>query len=57
MIDKALSAKHYRNKILEMVNAINNPEYLYKIYHYITVPYRLETEKAGKDGEPDGKTV
>lgn len=51
MSDKALSAEHYRNKILEMVNAINNPEYLYKIYHYITVPYKMETEKQKKDGE------
>lgn len=44
-------AAYYKEKILEMVNAINNPEYLCKIYYYITVPYRMETEKVAKDGE------
>lgn len=43
------NADYYKEKIMEMVNSIQNQEYLYKIYHYITVPYRMETEKAGKE--------
>lgn len=42
--------KNYKEKILEMVNAIQNLEYLYKIYHYITVPYCMEAENARKGG-------
>lgn len=41
---------YYKDKICEMVNSIQNMEYLYKIYHYITVPYRMEAEKSGNDG-------
>ena len=42
-------ATYYKEKILEMVNTINNPEYLCKIYYYIDVPYRMEMEKAEKE--------
>lgn len=49
------NTKNCKEKIMEMVNAIQNPEYLYKIYHYIVVPYRMEMEKAGKEGEYDSK--
>lgn len=44
------NAIFYKEKILEMVNAIKNPEYLCKICNYIVVPYRMETEKSGNDG-------
>lgn len=35
------SSEYYREKIVEMVNKINNVQYLYKIYNYILVPYKL----------------
>lgn len=31
----------YREKIVEMVNEIQNQRYLEKIYNYITVPYSM----------------
>ena len=38
-------AEYYREKIVEMIEKIENPEYLYKIYNYIIVPYNIEKEK------------
>lgn len=37
--------KYYREKIVEMIEQIENQEYLYKIYNYIIVPYNIEKEK------------
>lgn len=37
--------EYYRNKIVEMVNSIENSEYLKKIHDYITVPYNMDKEK------------
>lgn len=34
----------YRKKIIEMIEEIQNEDYLFKIYHYILAKYRKEKE-------------
>ena len=40
-----VTKEEYREKIMEMVNGIENIDYLFKIYHYIIAKYRREKEK------------
>lgn len=32
----------YREKIIDMVNQLNNEDYLFKIFHYILAKYRRD---------------
>ena len=38
----------YKRKIIEMIEKMENEEYLKKIYYYILYPYELEKRK-GRD--------
>lgn len=43
MEDNSLREKeYYKEKIVEMVDEIENLNYLFKIYHYILAKYRRE---------------
>lgn len=37
--------ENYKWKITELVEGIENPEYLFKIYHYILAKYRREQKE------------
>lgn len=39
--------EYYREQIIEMVQKINNVDFLFKIYHYIIPKYKRENEEAG----------
>lgn len=42
--------EEYKRKIIELVEKIENPEYLFKIYHYILAKYRrVQKEKEAED--------
>lgn len=34
----------YKELIVQMILAMENEDYLFKIYHYVLVPYRREKE-------------
>lgn len=36
---------YYRKRIIELVEGIENQEYLFKIYHYILAKYRREQKE------------
>lgn len=44
-----VTKEEYREKIMEMVNDIENIDYLFKIYHYIIAKYRREKEKEAEN--------
>lgn len=49
-IDNLEKENYYRDKIIELVEKIENPEYLFKIYHYILAKYRrVQKEKEAED--------
>lgn len=37
----------YKQKIIEMVEKINNEDYLFKIYHYILAKYKRSQKEEG----------
>lgn len=37
----------YKKMIIEMLEEIDNEDYLFKIYHYVLAKYRREEEKNG----------
>lgn len=39
----------YKEKIIEMVQKMNNEDYLFKIYHYIIPKFNKENKEAGND--------
>lgn len=39
--------EYYKEQIIEMVQKINNVDFLFKIYHYIIPKYKREKEEAG----------
>lgn len=42
VIEECKSIQIYKNEIIEILNKIDNVEYLFKIYHYILAKYRRE---------------
>lgn len=36
-----------KEKIIEMIQSMNNADYLFKIYHYVLAKYRREKEEYG----------
>ena len=40
-----------KRKIVDMVEKIENPEYLFKIYHYALAKYRREKERKQETGD------
>lgn len=40
----------YKQKIIEMVEKINNQDYLFKIYHYILAKYRRDYKEKEEEG-------
>lgn len=39
---EAQKAQDYKKRIIEMVEEIENPDYLFKIFHYILAKHRRE---------------
>lgn len=44
-MDNLREKEYYKEKIIELVEKIENPEYLFKIYHYILAKYRREQKE------------
>ncbi len=42
---KANEKEYHRRKIIEMVERIENQDYLFKIYHYTIAKYRRENKE------------
>jgi len=40
----------YKKKIAELVEKINNQDYLFKIYHYILAKYRRDCKEKEEEG-------
>lgn len=40
----------YKEKIIEMVDKIENLDYLFKIYHYILAKYRRQNKEEEAEG-------
>lgn len=40
-----IDVQKYREKIVKMVNEIENDDYIFKIYHYILAKYRRSKKK------------
>lgn len=40
----------YKTKIIELVEKIENQDYLFKIYHYILAKYRRDCEEKEEEG-------
>lgn len=41
----------YKQEIIEMLNKINNQDYLFKIYHYILAKYRRDCKEMEEEGD------
>ncbi len=45
-----MDEKYYKEKIIKMLDEIENVDYLSKIYHYVIVKYRKEIKKKEEAG-------
>lgn len=50
-MEKLKEKDYYRQKIIELVEKINNQDYLFKIYHYILAKYRRDCEEKEEEGD------
>lgn len=42
-----MDCKDYKKRIIKMVEEIEDPDYIFKIYHYILAKYRRKKQKEG----------